>query len=283
MHNKDYLEHLYKGYTTQHKNEYEFLFGKNSYPEIHYINGLPTHFNPNAKNILISLSGGADSSILTYMLCDYIEKNNYKTNVYCMTLVRFWKEKPWLEPMSTDVYNYLKNRFPNIIKEQIIGFLPPEFENVPLKALGKPELFTRLPEQAHCDVLITVDFQDYVMHKYKIDLSYTGTTMNPPFETEDEPKFRNQEHLIDNWEWVLSGPAVNPFGLLRKNFTMAQYHNYDLWDMLKLTRSCEGDVHIFGEEYRHNGKYPPECGHCFFCQEKQWALDNCKGFLLENL
>jgi hypothetical protein len=64
---------------------------------------------------------------------------------------------------------------------------------------------------------------------------------------------------------------------------MAQYHNYNQWDLLKLTRSCEADVAEYGEEYRYNRQYPPECGHCFFCKEKQWGLDNCKGFLLENL
>lgn len=282
MDNKDYLDYLEQGYKDEKfiKN-YELFFKK--YPEIHKINGLPIHFDSKAKNILISLSGGADSSILAYMLCDYIEKNNYKINVHCMTLVRFWKDKPWLEKSGKNVFRYLKNRFPTIVKQQTWGFLPPVFEDVPLENLGKPEIFTKLPKQAHCDVLITLDFQEYVMKKFNIDFIYTGITMNPPLDTEDEPTFRNEEYMKDNWDWAISGPAINPFGLLRKNFTMAQYHNYNLWDLLELTRSCEGDVRKFGFEYLHNNQTPPECGHCFFCQEKQWGLDNCKGFLLENL
>ena len=282
MDDKHYLDYLEAGYKDeQFIKTYEMIF--RPYPEIHRINGLPVHFDPNAKNLLVSLSGGADSSILTYMLCDYIEKNNYNNKIYCMTLVRFWKEKPWLAPMAEDVYNYLKARFPDIIQEQIWGFLPPEFEDVPLTRLGKEHLFTKLPREANCDVLCTLDFQEYVMYRYNIDLIYTGITMNPPFATDDEPTFRNEEFMKDNWDWAISGPAINPFGLLRKNYTMAQYHNYDQWDLLKLTRSCEGDIAEFGEENRRNRQYPPECGHCFFCQEKKWGLDNCNGFLLENL
>ena len=282
MDDKAYLKYLEQGYKDKTFIEtYEKIFGK--YPEIHNINGLPIHFDPTAKNILISLSGGADSTVLTYMICDYIEKNNYATKVYCMTLVRFWKNKPWLTPMAKDVFNYLKERFPNIIQEQVWGFLPPEFEDVPLSRLQKPELFQRLPKEANCDVLVTVDFQDYVMKTYAIEWIYTGITMNPPFATEDEPTFRNEEFVKDNWNWAISGPAINPFGLLRKNFTMAQYKNYNLQDLLKLTRSCEGDVFEFGEAYLHIPTYPPECGHCFFCQEKKWAIENCNGFLSENL
>lgn len=282
MDDKVYLDYLEQGY--KHKkfvNSYELIFRK--YPEIHHINGLPIHFDPNAKNILISLSGGADSSILAYMLCDYIEKNNYNISVHFMTLVRFWKEKPWLENSGKNVYAYLKKRFPSICKDQHWGFLPPQFEDVPLTNLNKPAIFTKLPEKANCDVLVTIEFQEYLMNKLKIDFLYTGTTMNPPLNTEDQPTFRNEEYIKNKWEWALSGPCVNPFGLLRKNFTMAQYHNYNLWDLLELTRSCEADVFVFGEEYRHNGKTPPECGTCFFCKEKQWGLDNCEGFLLENL
>ena len=64
---------------------------------------------------------------------------------------------------------------------------------------------------------------------------------------------------------------------------MAQYINYGLNDLLALTRSCEGSIVEFGEEYLHNNDYPPECGTCFFCEEKTWGFNNAEGYLLENL
>lgn len=280
MDDKHYLDYLEKGYTNQgFVKAYEAIWQR-KYPEILKINGLPIHFDPNAKKILVALSGGADSSMLTYMLCKLIEREKLETKIYCYTMVRFWKEKPWLEPMSTDVYNWLKNKFPNIIMHQHIGFLPPVFETVPLGNLG---IKTMLPPMANCDVLVSVEYQTYLLESKGYEWVYSGTTMNPPLNTTDQPKFRDEKVIKDNWSWVIDGPSVNPFGLLRKNYTMAQYINYDLDELLQLTRSCEGDAQLFGDEYRHNGKYPPECGFCFFCEEKHWGLENSKGFLLENL
>lgn len=60
---------------------------------------------------------------------------------------------------------------------------------------------------------------------------------------------------------------------------MAQYINYRLDDLLKLTRSCEISTAEIKEHY--NTKYPPECGTCFFCQEKEWGKNNAEGFLLD--
>ena len=240
---------------------------------------MPIHLDKHAKKILVAFSGGADSSLLLYMLCTLIKRKKLKTKIDVYTMIRFWEQKPWLKPMAEDAFGYLKKQFPDIIGIQHWGFLPHEFETVPLKKLNLRNL--TLPAMAKCDVLITHSYQVFLLETYKYDWVYSGTTMNPPIDNNQAPAFRNEKVVKDNWDWVITGSCINPFGLLRKNYTMAQYVNYKLETLLKLTRSCEGDIAQFGEEYRHNRQYPPECGHCFFCQEKEWGKNNAQGFLLD--
>jgi len=263
----DYLETKYLEKTFIA--EYEGKWDLQKYPDVLKINGLPIHFDKNAKKILLALSGGADSSLLLYMLCTLIQRENLKTKIDVYTMVRFWEGKPWLAPMATDVYNYLKKKFPNIIGQQHWGFLPTDLEMVPLKNLNLTH--NEYPSMANCDVLVTAEFQNYLVYTHKYEWVYSGTTMNPPTNHKEAPEFRNEEVVAGNISWVIHGYNLMPFGLLRKNYTMAQYINYDLGDLLKLTRSCEGDIREFGEDYKFNRLYPPECGHCFFCEEKQWG------------
>jgi hypothetical protein len=278
MDDKQYLQHLELLYKA-HKRKYENMWNI-KYPDIFHVNGLPIHFDTRAKKILIALSGGADSTMVTYMLCKLIEEQGFNAKISCFTMVRFWDEKPWLEPMAKDVFTYLKNTFPNIIDEHHWGFLPPQLEVVPLLKAGIVE---DLPPTASCDVLCTVEYQKYLLKTKGYQYTYSGNTMNPPTNHSEAPQFRNIDKIKNDITFVISGPSINPFGLLHKNFTMAQYINYGLNDLLALTRSCEGSIVEFGEEYLHNNDYPPECGKCFFCEEKTWGFNNAEGYLLENL
>ncbi len=36
-------------------------------------------------------------------------------------------------------------------------------------------------------------------------------------------------------------------------------------------------------EYKTNEETPPTCGFCFFCQERQWGLDNASVYYKEQL
>ena len=268
----DYLELHYKkqDFIKQYETQYR------RYPNVYRINGLPIHLDKHAKKILVAFSGGADSSLLLYMLCTLIKREKLKTKIDVYTMIRFWEQKPWLKPMAEDAFGYLKKQFPDIIGIQHWGFLPHEFETVPLKKLNLRNL--TLPAMAKCDVLITHDYQEYLIKSYNYEWVYSGTTMNPPIDNNQAPAFRNETVVKDNWDWVITGSCINPFGLLRKNYTMAQYVNYKLETLLKLTRSCE--VSLFEiEDYKT--KYPPECGTCFFCQEKEWGKNNVEGFLLD--
>ena len=46
-------------------------------------------------NIALSLSGGADSTLLAYLVCDLLVKNNLNATVHVINHVRMWKTRPW--------------------------------------------------------------------------------------------------------------------------------------------------------------------------------------------
>ena len=75
----------------------------------------------------------------------------------------------------------------------------------------------------------------------------------------------------------------HPFVHTKKDWIIQQYYDHNVVDLLNLTRSCEGDriyyPEIFGNlDYRTYipGQYVPECGHCFWCQERGWAISRVK-------
>lgn len=247
------------------------------------INGLPLHFDPEVERIGITFSGGADSTILTVMLCELIKQIKCKTKIHAITMVRFWNTKPWLAIDAEKLFLHLQEKYPDILEAQHWGFLPPKLEPVPIANLGDPNLVHEYPKHAKVDSYVVNDFEEYTLKKNKISWSYSGVTMNPPLDTPDQPKFRNIEFAQNEIYRVVSAKYISPFALLQKNFTLAQYKNYDVEYLLPQTRSCEADVKTLGEKYMDSEETPPTCGFCFFCQERQWGLDNSTVYLKENI
>lgn len=262
---------------------YEIYHNK-KYPDIHDINGLPIHFDSSFENIGISLSGGADSSLLFYILCDLAEKTNSKVKIHATTMVRFFDTKPWLEKSARDVYAWMKERFPNIVGEHDWGFIPPDLEVVKMKKLGLKHLNQQFESDLmFCDILCTVTYHAYLLKKKKWSFIYSGTTMNPPENFANAPEFRTQEVLqTQGIDSVVNATVINPFTFVQKDWIMAQYKNFELDDLLTLTRSCEADSKVLGEMWlKIEDQQPPACGTCFFCNERQWGIDNREKFLLD--
>jgi len=80
---------------------------------------------------------------------------------------------------------------------------------------------------------------------------------------------------------------AHPFRFVKKDWIVAQYFLYNIEDLYYTTRSCEGDIsqhNIIHEVCDHYTKYTdgmdiPECGQCWWCEERKWAesrLDEMK-------
>lgn len=251
--------------------------------KLYVINGLPFYFDKEDKTIGITFSGGADSTMIFYMLCRLIESLGTDTKIVAITLVRGWDGKPWLEDITADIISYLDRRFPSIKKEQVFGFIPPAFEVTPLKNItGMERQFNKdILDTAYADVYTVLSYTAYINAKYKIRNNYAGITMNPELNNPDinPPEFRNLREFIPEHlsSFNGNGPNLGPFCMLHKNWVMAQYENFNIQDLRELTRSCQAplnelnipnvqEIKIRGSEY--------VCNTCFFCEERKWGHDN---------
>ena len=73
--------------------------------------------------------------------------------------------------------------------------------------------------------------------------------------------------------------VCHPFIYTSKDWIIAQYYKHNIRGLLARTRSCEGDKthypEVFGDlDYRTYipGQSVPECGKCFWCKEREWAI-----------
>jgi hypothetical protein len=260
-------------------------------PNIHVVNGLPIVFKKSEKAISLNFSGGADSTMLFYLLCRIIESTGAKTKICVSTLVRFWEDRSWTEHNAREIFDYIDAMFPSIEKELYIGFIPPALEMTPLKNLNLGEtIFDEwVIENANAGVYAVQSFNDYICHMNGAKHQYSGTTMNPEEEISKAPEFRRMRELKKEelWQWFdnYDGPVRDPFLLINKDWVMAQYENFNLQKLRDLTRSCEanklGMDTKFGPGKWHARGSEHVCGECFFCKERDWAQTNCEMYLEE--
>lgn len=255
---------------------------------IHNISGVYIPLDFKWKNIGIAMSGGIDSTMLCYLLCHLIEKNNLDIKIHVTSHVRVWKNRPWQRYVSENVYNWIRSRFPNIKMERYVGFIPPDLE---WKDNGPTLIKNEYGDMEYGDVLVMRSFAEFVGWHQKFDAYYNGTTLNP-----DDPNItlaldvRNltSNDIVEHFDYAIKyyrmGDHVltcHPFRFVQKDWIVGRYKEFDIWDLFEMTRSCEGDrieyPEIFGNLDFRNYKPDmevPECGKCFWCQEREWGIKN---------
>lgn len=265
------------------------MYEKSEFADIiHDVSGVYIPLNPNWKNIGIAMSGGIDSTMLCYILCSLIEKNNLDITVHITAHVRVWKLRPWQKDVSENVFKWMKNRFPNIKFERYVGFIPPDLE---WKNNGPTLVLNEYGEEEYGDVLVMRSFAEYIGWNQKFDAFYNGTTLNP-----DDPNItfalevRNltSHDIVENFDYAIKYykmgnniVTAHPFRFVQKDWIVGRYKEFDIWDLFEMTRSCEGDrveyPEVFGDlDYTTYklGMDVPECGKCFWCQERAWGIKN---------
>lgn len=241
------------------------------------VNQLSIPFDSNWGSIAVSLSGGADSALLAYLLCSHISQDNSKIKVHLISHVRNWKTKPWQETDSENVWNWLVDKFPSLPITRHVNFIAPDLE----WGDKGPCLIDEYGKTVSGDNIQIRSFAEYVCHQHNIDAYYNAVTKNPPgvefkgMPTRDvEPNASNQHLLIMQHmgKW-----AIHPFRFIDKSWIYRQYLQLDILDLWNLTRSCEGTVQgLDYKNYNKNTKSIPVCGECFWCKEREWAIEQSK-------
>ena len=86
------------------------------------VDGVEIPLNKDWKRIGISLSGGADSALLSYLIL-----SNSSADIFFTTQIRMWKTRPWQKYVARNVVSWFENRFSNRIVH-LENFVPPEME-----------------------------------------------------------------------------------------------------------------------------------------------------------
>lgn len=255
------------------------VYSDNNYNHItkFSFDGLKIPFDPSWKNIGISVSGGADSALLSFLLCSIISKENLNINVHIVSHVRMWKTRPWQRYDSIRVFEWLKTRFPNIKFIRHENFIPPDLEY----GDKGPTIRDEYGKLKSGDQIIARSYAEWILHKENLDAWFAAKTKNPRDLSITKRMPDREVFNVELKELIFEVDnklAIHPFIYTEKDWIVSQYVSNDILDLFNLTRSCEGDFENLNYKNYIPNQIVPECGECFWCQERDWAkrLNNVK-------
>jgi 7-cyano-7-deazaguanine synthase in queuosine biosynthesis len=226
------------------------------------------HFNENWNSIAVSVSGGADSALLLYLLC---KKVTFQT-VHIINNIRCWKTKPWQQHDAERVIAWFKSRFPNINFQVHQNFVAPDIEYANIGPTIKDEY----GKMVSGDNIQIRAYAEFVCTKYNIDAYYNGVTKNPTdnlngmSERDIEPNEDNKHLEVMKHMGKL---AIHPFRFISKDVIIKMYRGENIQGLFDITRSCEGEFPGLDYTTYKPGQTVPTCGECFWCKEREWAIE----------
>jgi hypothetical protein len=229
-------------------------------------------FYKNWNNIAIGLSGGADSALLTYLLSSLVTTQS----VHIISHKRMWKTRPWQSYDSLNVYAWFLKRFPNVKFIRHTNFIAPDIE---YGNIG-PSLTDEYGKQVSGDNIQQRSFAEYVCFNENVDAYYNAVTRNPRLALFNGMRERDIDPTDDNKHlerMVHMGVEVlHPFRFIEKSEIVKTYKELDIMDLFNISRSCEGEFEGIDYTTYKPGQYVPTCGECFWCKEREWAIEQSK-------
>jgi hypothetical protein len=181
-----------------------------------------------------------------------------------------------LEYNADYVFRWLFQKFYHTTFKRHTNFIAPELE---YGNIG-PSLTDEYGKQVSGDNIQQRAYAEYVCNKYQIDAYYNGVTRNPRGidlggmkERDIEPTADNQ-HLTDMMHMGVR--VLHPFRFIDKSEIVQMYKQLGIMDLFELTRSCEGEIDSVNYKTYTPGQYVPVCGTCFWCKEREWAIEQSK-------
>ena len=207
-----------------------------------------------AKKIGVTLSGGADSAILLYILCQHIKQNNLDVTVLPITSCVLAK------PIMIEGTFRVSNR----IRELFNYDLPFLLENF-LYYKGRKIFEFDMVAQSTMLKEGVIDF-----------LIGAGTSFASEEELkkhnmwDDRPVYRGLDYVPSNYENLLENDTrykiYKPFLQVDKKFIAEMYDLYGVREtLLPYTRSCIASFSV-------SKGWSKPCKTCWWCKERYWAF-----------
>lgn len=244
--------------------------------------------NKNALVYGVRLSGGFDSAVMLYMLAKTITDYNLNTTIQTLT-VRRSNPTDLRNYDRADAFHYadqvltwVKDKFPAVeiqtpLKQEanywwVSDFVDGQNRSSYLAAQTTLSMYARWR-----------NVQYFKKHNVKPDnkllyCEYTGTTLNPP--TSDVPQSAESHRDTLKQNSLLDSATVanynsdyafyEPFRNADKRITVWLADYFKIFDeVTNITKTCEG-----GPVETNN--FSKDCNVCWWCLEKQWAINNFK-------
>jgi hypothetical protein len=187
-----------------------------------------------------------------------------------------WKTRPWQQYDADRVYNWLLQRFYHTTFKRHINFIAPDIE---YGNIG-PNLTDEYGKKVSGDNIQQRAYAEFICHKYNVDAYYNAVTRNPRLAQFNGMQERDIERNEDNkhLEYMihLDRVASHPFRFVDKSWVLNKYKELGIIELFDLTRSCEGEFEDIDYTNYKSGQYVPICGECFWCKEREWAIEQNK-------
>ena len=200
------------------------------------------YFNryPEGMNIGLALSGGADSSLLLYLLAKMVKDRSLSSDIICMHGID--TNMQIAAQPAEQIVEYVRNKFKdvNIILETFSYALDPKNENK--DDYHKP-------------------YYNEYKKLYNIPKIVRAMTQGMPDSA--RPIVTNDitpEQLIE----YSKDDITVPFGAVDKKWVKLQYRYHGIMDLANMTVSCIADQ-------------TSPCRECWWCKERFWAFGNYDG------
>lgn len=205
-------------------------------------------FDQEVKTVGIWMSGGADSSLLAWLLAKEIIDEKLDVRIQPMSVRR---GRGWNPLYAGEVVDF-------IIKDL-------NFKNMNEHLIYYPDI----NDEHQREFQEFWDRNDENFIKDVFQILYAGITSNPPKNSGlPQSKERSRDEDVEK-ELVVQNNLrtyMTPLFDVNKSVLADIYANYNLTDTLfPITRSCEGSID-------ETGNYTFHCGNCWWCQERFWAF-----------
>lgn len=203
---------------------------------------------PPGKDVIVKMSGGADSSMLMFLLAKY--KNEFNPDINFIIASSIAATKPYQYIFAKRVVEFINNIYP-------LGDYK-HFHDDNRAGDYYSEDIEKLVNSLHTDNTV----------------QYMGITANPSIEEMKETNLYDPNRDTDRdpgFETAVQETELSP-GVFKRNRPFAKYNKkviselyqkFDLTDTLfPLTRSCEQLTTDFSSH----------CGKCWWCREREWAF-----------
>jgi hypothetical protein len=193
---------------------------------------------PNVTRIGIKMSGGADSSLLAYLLAKYIAHSKLDIELFPIIIIE--KSAPFQEQFTKSVIKFT---------EQEIDF---KFK----------KSFVYAHKIGGDKIQLMREIEATLFDSNLLDCIISGTTQEPRQGFNAEGKKGPADLRVGNFQQIW-GNIYTPFINIDKKDLALIYKEHNLLSTLfPITRSC----------VKETMNFDTHCGKCWWCNERSWAF-----------